>query len=236
MSTSPRPDSSNGVSESSSPTALVDWALHRFADQRTILTSAFGMEGCALIDMVARRVSAFTVVYLDTGFFFPETIGLLGRLVERYSHVDFVNGGTTLTLQEQQDRHGENLWRRDPNTCCWLRKIEPMAAVMEGGDVWLTGLRRSQSPTRQHLRVVEWDWKYDLLKVNPLAYWERKDVWEYIQKHDVPFNELHLRGYPTIGCTHCTAPVPGAGVTDYTRDGRWAGEEKTECGLHGDGI
>ncbi|MCP4592417.1 MAG: phosphoadenylyl-sulfate reductase [bacterium] len=232
----PETGSAEPVSESSNPEALVDWALHRFAGQRTIMTSAFGMEGCALIDMIARRTSAFTVVYLDTGFFFPETMTLLERLIQRYPRIDFVNRGTTLSPQEQKERYGDELWKRDPSRCCQLRKIEPMKAVMEEADVWVTGLRRSQSATRQHLRVAEWDWRYDLLKINPLANWERRDVWEYVQRHDVPFNALHVRGYPSIGCTHCTAPVEGSEVTDYVRDGRWSGQDKTECGLHGDGI
>jgi phosphoadenosine phosphosulfate reductase len=103
-------------------------------------------------------------------------------------------------------------------------------------DVWVTGLRRGQSSTRASLRVVAWDWQYELLKVSPLAGWDRRQVWEYIREHDVPYNVLHERGYPSIGCTHCTQPVPGASVEDYTRAGRWAGTGRTECGMHGYGI
>ena len=98
-----------------------------------------------------------------------------------------------------------------------------MREALAGVDVWVTGLSRSQSPARADLRVVEWDWNYQLLKVNPLAGWDRARVWEYVQQHDVPYNELHDRGYPTLGCTHCTAPVPGNVTGEYTREGRWPG-------------
>ena len=108
-----------------------------------------------------------------------------------------------------------------------------MYEVMADVDVWITGLRRSQSATRMNLRLIEWDWRYQVLKVSPLFRWERSDIWEYIKTNDVPYNELHEKGYPTIGCTHCTAPVPGAAIGDYSRAGRWKDSEKTECGLHG---
>ncbi|MHC4091324.1 MAG: phosphoadenylyl-sulfate reductase [Planctomycetota bacterium] len=224
------------ISQQSAPPELVDWMLGRFADQRTIMTSAFGMEGCALVDMIAARASAFTVVYLDTGFFFPETLELLDRLRERYPHIDFVNRGTTLTPQQQAAEFGDELWKRDPDQCCRLRKVDPMAEVMREVDVWVTGIRRSQSVDRARIRAVEWDFKYDVLKISPLAGWERKTVWAYMQEHDVPYNVLHTRGYPSIGCTHCTKPVAGSGVCSYSRAGRWAGQSKAECGLHGDGI
>ena len=224
------------VSEQSDPGVLVDWMLGRFADRRMIITSAFGMEGCTLIDLIAARAPVFTVAYLDTGSFFPETLDLLARLRERYPHLDFVNRGTTLTFEEQAASFGDELWKRDPDLCCRLRKVEPMAEIMKDVDVWVTGLRRSQSARRAHIRVAEWDFKYDVLRVSPLAGWERKDVWAYVQKHDVPYNVLHERGYPSVGCTHCTRAVPGSTVGDYSRAGRWQGRSKTECGLHGEGI
>ncbi len=224
------------IDENSPAEALVAWALLRFAHQRLILTTQFGMEGCALIDLCARQARHLRVVYIDTRFFFAETYALRDRLIERYPNVSFVDGGTSLSPEEQAAQYGPELWKRDPDLCCRLRKVEPMRAVMQDADVWLTALRRSQSATRANLRVVEWDWKFQVLKVNVLANWSREDVWRYITAHNVPYNPLHERGYPTIGCTHCTQPVEGAGVTDYTRAGRWNGTEKTECGLHGAGI
>lgn len=224
------------IGPDSPPAAVVAWALERFADQRIIITTQFGMEGCALIDMAARAQRPLRVVYLDTMFLFPETYALRDRLAERYPHLSFENGGTTLTPEQQAAAHGPELWKSNPDQCCHLRKVAPMRAVMRDVDVWLTGLRRSQSESRAKLQLVEWDWQYEVLKLNPLATWSRKEVWEYIQANSIPYNALHEQGYPTIGCTHCTRPVPGAAITDYSRAGRWQGQNKTECGLHGAGI
>ncbi len=224
------------VREDSEPEVLVAWSLDRFVDRRMVITTSYGMEGCALIDMYAAHGRPLTVFYLDTGFFFPETYALRDRLIERYPHLSFVNRGTALTPHEQELAHGSALWQRDPDLCCKLRKVDPMHKAMADVDVWVTGLRRSQSPARANLRVVEWDWKHELLKLSPLAHWDRRQVWEYVTAHQVPYNELHEKGYPTVGCTHCTQPVPGSKIGEYSRTGRWAGNGKTECGLHGDGI
>jgi phosphoadenosine phosphosulfate reductase len=224
------------VSEQSSPMELVAWTLDRYSSQRMIMTTSFGMEGCALIDMYARQGAQLTVVYLDTEFFFPETYTLRDTMVERYPALTFGRWGTTLTPDQQAEQYGRELWKVNPNLCCKLRKVAPMAEVMADVDVWITGLRRSQSETRAALKVVDWDWKYQVLKVSPLATWDRTQVWDYIRTHDVPYNELHEQGYPTVGCTHCTKPVPGCKLGEYSRSGRWNGTTKTECGLHGDGI
>lgn len=221
------------ISEDTPTHRLIPWTLERFADQRVVMTSSFGMEGCALIDMYARLDKPLTVVYLDTMFFFPETYDLRDRMVERYPQLQFVNRGTTLTPEEQVGLYGNELWKKNPDLCCKLRKVDPMRAVMAETDVWITAIRRSQSVARAHTRVIEWDWRHHVLKLCPLANWERADVWEYIKKHDVPYNDLHEQGYPTVGCTHCTQPVPGSSPTDYSRAGRWQDIEKTECGLHG---
>jgi len=224
------------ITEQSAPGELLDWALKRFSGWRIATTTAFGMEGCALIDMIAARTDRFLVIYLDTHFFFPETLDLKDRMVLRYPNVQFVNRGTTLTPDEQARKYGPKLWESDPDLCCKLRKVEPMVEAMKDVDVWFSALRRSQSETRRAIGVVEWDWKYQLIKVNPLANWERADVWQYIQEHNVPYNALHEKGYPTVGCTHCTVAVPGSKPDDYTRAGRWPGQEKIACGIHGGGI
>lgn len=228
--------STNGsgtISEDTPTDRFIDWTWERFGGQRMVMTSSFGMEGCALIDMYAKDGRPLTVIYLDTMFFFPETYKLRDRLIERYPHLQFVNRGTTLTPEEQAAEYGDELWKHNPDLCCKLRKVDPMYPAMADADVWITGLRRSQSTTRSHLRLIDWDYKYQVLKVSPLVKWEREQIWEYIQRNDVPYNELHEQGYPTIGCTHCTKPVPGSTPGQYSRGGRWAGLEKTECGLHG---
>jgi phosphoadenosine phosphosulfate reductase len=224
------------ISETSPPEDLAAWSLKRFASRRLAITTAFGMEGCALIDMYGRHAVPLTVIYLDTMFFFPETYALRDKLVKRYPHLEFCNRGTRMTPQEQAVRHGEALWKRDPDLCCRIRKVDPMKAALEGVDVWVSGIQRSQSPTRASARVLEWDWKYQVLKFSPLAGTDRRWIWEYVKENGVPYNELHEKGYPTVGCTHCTKPVEGSRLGEYTRDGRWAGQDKTECGLHGDGI
>jgi phosphoadenosine phosphosulfate reductase len=220
------------VGEDSPPERIVAWALTHFAGRRIAMTTAFGMEGCALIDMVARQGVPLPVLYLDTGFLFPETLELRDRLARRYPHLRLENRGTSLTPEALNALYGPELWARDPDACCNLRKVEPMRGALAGVDVWVTALTRSQSPSRAGLRVVEWDWSYQLLKVNPLAAWDRAQVWEYIREHEVPYNELHDRGYPTLGCTHCTVPIAGNVTGEYTREGRWQGREKSECGLH----
>lgn len=232
----PTSGAASSIGEASAPEDLVAWSLERFADRQIVISTAFGMEGCALIDMYARHERPLTVVYLDTMFFFPETLALCDRLVQRYPHLTFVNRGTSLTLERQSELYGDRLWERDPDLCCRLRKVDPMHDAMREVDVWITGLRRGQSKTRADIRVIEWDWKYQVLKFSPLASWERGQVWDYVRTNDVPYNPLHERAYPTIGCTHCTKPVPGSRIGDYSREGRWNGTTKKECGLHGDGI
>ena len=221
------------ITEDTPTEEVVAWTFDRFADQRMIMTSSFGMEGCALIDMYAKFDKPITVVYLDTMFFFPETYALRDKMVKRYPHIAFVNGGTQLTPEAQAAEYGDELWKHNPDLCCKLRKVDPMQRVMSDVDVWITGLRRSQSETRRNIQLVEWDWKYQVLKVNPLFKWERPQIWDYIQANDVPHNELHEKGYPTVGCTHCTVPVPGSRPGEYSRNGRWRDNGKTECGLHG---
>lgn len=223
----------SGINDTSSTEELVAWSLDRFADRKMVISTSFGMEGCALIDMYARHGRPVTVIYLDTMFFFPETYALRDEMVRRYPNVTFENRGTTMTPQQQEALYGPALWSTNPTLCCQIRKVDPMAEALRNVDVWVTGLMRSQSATRANIQVIEWDWKYQVLKFNPLATWTRERVWDYVCRHKVPFNPLHLQGYPTVGCTHCTRPVAGSKPGEYSRAGRWADFEKTECGLHG---
>ncbi len=229
------------VAENSHARKIIPWTLKRFTGQKMILTTSFRMEGCALIDMYSKALyesdddRALDVVYLDTMFFFPETYELRDRMIERYPNMNFVNRGTNLTPEQQAKKYGKNLWEHNPDLCCKLRKVDPMIEVMKDVEVWITGLRKSQSPLRESMRKVEWDWRYQALKINPLADWSRENVWEYVKAHGVPYNRLHEQGYPSIGCVHCTISVPGTTPSDYTRAGRWAGTKKQagDCGLHG---
>jgi phosphoadenosine phosphosulfate reductase len=218
------------AAESWTPPELLRWGLERFR-QRVAIASAFGPEGVIVIDMAARLRRDVRVFTLDTGFLFPETHALMEEVERRYG-IQIERCRPTLTPEEQAERHGEALWRRAPDQCCELRKVQPLRAKLAGLDAWITGIRREQTPARANARKVEWDAKFGLAKLNPLADWSWARVWEYIQAHKVPYNALHDRNYPSIGCTHCTRPVqPGEGL----RSGRWPGTGKIECGIHAKG-
>ncbi|MGE5206271.1 MAG: phosphoadenylyl-sulfate reductase, partial [Chlamydiota bacterium] len=134
-----------------------------------------------------------------------------------------------LSPAEQERAHGAALWARDPDRCCGLRKVEPLRRKLAELEGWVTSIRRDQTAARAGARKLEWDAKFGLVKINPIADWSAAEVWDYIRRNDVPYNELHDRGYPSIGCTHCTRAItPG----EEARAGRWPGFSKTECGLH----
>jgi phosphoadenosine phosphosulfate reductase len=129
------------------------------------------------------------------------------------------------SLARQAALHGDELWKREPDKCCEIRKVKPLEEALSGVDAWMTGLRRDQSPSRADTPKLQWDEKNERWKASPLADWTEKDVWRYLAENDVPYNDLHDRGYASIGCTHCTKPGSG-------REGRWAESGKAECGLH----
>ena len=220
------------VDETSSPIELVEWATEHFCEQRIVMTTAFGMEGCALIDMFSRYTTSLTVAYIDTGFFFPETNQLIKKMQSKYEHLEFEKWESPISVVKQNESYGEALWKDNPNLCCHIRKVVPMKMNIQPFHVWITGLRKTQTEQRANTPVLSWDWKYQILKFCPLANWTRADVWKYVQKNDVPFNQLHLQGFPSISCFHCTKAVPGSSPENDSRDGRWQGSEKTECGLH----
>jgi len=213
--------------EGKSPEEILAWAVEQFGPRLT-LASSFGAEDVVLIDMVYKVGAEIPIFYLDTNKHFPETYQTRDRLAERYG-LTFHQVLPKLTLEEQAERYGDELWKNDPTQCCNLRKVEPLGEWLAGYDAWVTGIRREQAPTRANAKKIEWDTKFRLIKLNPLASWTTEDVWNYIHKHDVPYNPLHDQHYPSIGCSVCTRPVmPGEDL----RAGRWAGFDKTECGLH----
>ena len=190
------------------------------------------MEGCALIDMLSRHTNELKVAYIDTGFFFPETVQLIRKMQARYEQFEFVKWESTVSVDQQAKSYGKELWKNNPNLCCHIRKVVPMVSNIQPFQLWITGVRKTQTKQRADLPVMSWDWKYQILKFCPLANWTRAEVWKYVQENDVPFNQLHLQGFPSIGCFHCTKAVPGSTPENDSRDGRWEGKEKTECGLH----
>ncbi len=213
--------------EREGPVATLRWAFEEFAGS-VVLGTGFGLEGAALLDMAVRVRSNPYVFFVDTGFLFPETYELRRRLEERY-RIEIHAVEPALTPQQQEDVFGARLWNFDPDFCCSIRKVEPLDTFLMGYDAWITAVRRTQTSVRAAARVVEWDAGREVVKINPLVTWTRDDVWAYIRENDVPYNILHDRGFPSIGCTHCTRAVRGG---EDERAGRWAGSQKTECGLH----
>ncbi len=213
--------------ESWSAQEVLGWAFEQFRSE-VALASGFGAEGMVLIDMASGLHLDFRLFTLDTGFLFPETYELIRRVERRYG-VTVERCRSELTPVEQARAYGDALWTRQPDRCCALRKVEPLAKKLAELNAWITAIRRDQSTDRASARKVEWDSRFGLVKINPIADWTWPHVWEYIRSHDVPYNPLHDRNYPSIGCTHCTRPVePG----EDPRAGRWSGFRKTECGLH----
>jgi phosphoadenosine phosphosulfate reductase len=217
------------VAEKWTPEQTLRWAFATFADEVAIATG-LGVEGMVLLDIALRvnpRVQVFTG---DTEFLFPETYDLIDRVEKRYG-IKVERLYSRLTPEEQERNYGAALWKRDPDQCCGIRKVEPLRNKLAGLRAWITGIRRQQTAERSSANKVEWDQKFQLVKINPLADWTKQMVWNYVHKYNVTYNALHDRNYPSIGCTHCTRAVQSG---EDARAGRWSGFQKTECGLHVD--
>jgi phosphoadenosine phosphosulfate reductase len=207
--------------------AVLRWAVNVFHPRLTMAT-AFGPEGCCLIHMLAEIEPGVRIFNLETGYQFPETLQLREQIRERYGiEVEFVR--PELTVAEYETEHGGPLYRHRPDQCCYDRKILPLRRAVVGYDAWISGIRRDQTAQRAVADTVQWDPKFELTKINPLLSWTKNDVWQFLLDHDVPYNPLHDRGYPSIGCWPCTQAVAAG---DEERAGRWAGTAKKECGLH----
>lgn len=210
------------------PAAIIRWAVERFAQRVAIASSFGGPTTMAVIDMALAIDRKIPVTYIDTDLLFPETHEAVRAAAARFG-IEPQAVRTGVSLGEQARVFGEALWSRDPDLCCALRKVLPQRRLLARYDAWITGLRRDQSAERAGVRVVEWDRDSGLIKVNPLASWTEEQVWGYVRERRLPYNSLHDRGYRSIGCTHCTAPVR---ADEPERAGRWRGFAKTECGLH----
>lgn len=209
------------------PEDILRWGFRQFAPD-VALATGFGPEGVVLMHMVSRLRPETTVFYLDTGLLFPETYALRDQLETRLG-LRFTRISTEVSLEEQAEQHGPDLWTREPDRCCRLRKVEPLRGFLQEQLAWVTGIRRDQTKHRARAGVVEWDRTNGLVKLNPLAAWTQEEVWTYLHLFELPTNPLHDRGYPSIGCHPCTRAVaPGADP----RSGRWQGLAKTECGIH----
>jgi phosphoadenosine phosphosulfate reductase len=211
------PDLDNASAED-----VLTYAAERF-HPRLLVACSFQKEASVIMDMLLRIEPEARFFTLDTGVLFEQTYETWRALERRYGiEVEVYRG---ISLEEQARRHGDELWARDPDACCGIRKVTPLQQALSGVDAWVAGVRRDQSPTRAHTQKLHWDEKHGLWKVNPLADWTEREVWDYLDRNNVPYNPLHDRGYASIGCTHCTTPGDG-------RDGRWAGHDKIDCGMH----
>jgi phosphoadenosine phosphosulfate reductase len=213
--------------ETATPEEIIAWAAKRFGSYLTMAT-AFGPEGSVILSMLATVAPETYVFNLDTGYQFIETLDLRDRILRKYGMaVDMLQ--PELTVPEYEAMHGGPLYKTDPNQCCFDRKVKVLREAVRGKHAWMSGIRRDQTGDRARAAIVEWDKKFNLVKISPLANWTKKDVWKRILAEDIPYNPLHDRGYPSIGCWPCTRPVAEG---DDPRSGRWAGTDKTECGIH----
>ena len=215
--------------EDAHPREIVRWALETFFPDITLACSFGGVSGMVLLDMAMEINPAVSVFYVDTGFLFPETHALRDRAARRYG-IRPMAFKADVSVEQQAALHGPELWKVDPDLCCEIRKVGPSEEALAGQHAWMAGLRRDQGTRRKDVAIVAWDIKFNLVKINPLATWTEDDVWDCIRENDVPYNGLHDRGYPSIGCTNCTRAVrPG----EDRRAGRWSDfGDKVECGIH----
>jgi phosphoadenosine phosphosulfate reductase len=212
--------------EAASAEEVIGWAHGEFGD-RLCLTCSWQKQSSVLVHMVSELGLGIDVIELDTHLFFRESYETRERLVRRYG-LKLIRP-EIITVAEQHKQEGPNLWERDPDRCCHIRKVEPLIQVLQPYEAWISGIRREQSPSRANARKLERSERYDVWKVQPLADWSEDDVWRYIAENDIPSNPLHEVGYRSIGCIPCTRPTR---PDEEERAGRWAGSDKLECGIH----
>jgi phosphoadenosine phosphosulfate reductase len=206
---------------------VLRWAYEQFGD-RMCLTCSWQRQSSVLVHMVSELGLDIPVIELDTQLLFRETYETRDALVERY-RLKLVRP-EVLTVAEQHRQEGPNLWERDPDRCCHLRKVEPLERALQPYEAWITGIRREQALTRANAQKIEWSERYGVWKIQPIVDWDAKRVQAYIVVNEIPYNPLHDAGYPSIGCIPCTRPVAGA---EDERAGRWQDSDKIECGIHG---
>jgi len=211
--------------EGASAEDVIRWATDTFGDRICVTSS---MSDAVVVHLASTVKPGIDVVFLDTGYHFAETIGTRDAVQAVYP-INLVNVTPSRTVEEQDADLGPRLYGRNPDLCCYLRKVEPLKKALEGYDAWFTGVRREETANRAETKVVQWDEKRKMVKVNPIVEWTSDEVDEYIATHGVLVNPLVYDGYPSIGCSTCTMRVEEGADP---RSGRWAGTGKSECGLH----
>lgn len=224
--TSQEIETKNREFETATPQQILQWAIPRFTPGIG-MTSSFGADACALIHMATRVDPNLPIYFIDTLYHFKQTIAYKERLRELYD-LNIIDVRPTMPRDRFIAEYGDDLNQRDPDKCCEINKVEPFQKAIASLKVWITGIRREQSKTRADAKFVE-IYSDGPIKINPLLNWTKKEVWKYILANKIPYNPLADAGYKSIGCEPCTRPV---GEGEDERAGRWAGKEKTECGLH----
>ena len=212
---------------------ILEYALAEFLPQGKVLfLTAFGPEGCVILQILSEIFSEtkfhnrenFLIANLDTNYQFKETLELKDQLEAKYGmNIEMIQ--PKLSIAAQEERYGKNLYERDPDQCCYIRKLVPLANLLEDKFAWITSIRRDQTEVRAKAKAIEYDKKFKLGKINPLIKWTKSDVWKYIHENQIPYNSLLDQGYDSIGCEPCTKP-------GIDRQGRWVGKDKIECGIH----
>jgi len=213
--------------ETATPQEILRYTVERFAPRFTMAT-AFGPEGMTLIHMLAEIAPATPIFNLDTGYQFAETLELREEVKRRYGITVELKQPET-TVEQYEAINGGPVYKTDPNRCCFDRKLRVLHEAARGMHAWASAIRRDQSEDRQRAAIVGWDNKFQLVKVSPLANWTKKEVWKLIADEKIPYNPLHDKGFPSVGCWPCTRAVQ---LGEDERSGRWSGFAKKECGLH----
>ncbi len=218
----------NGYLEGAPPEEILQWAVDTYGEGLALSASFGGPEGMSLLDMLSKITKEVTVLTIDTGFLFQETIEFREDVMRHYKlPLEILR--TELSIEEQVERYGEKMRSCNPDTCCQIRKIQPLERALKRYDAWMTGIRREQTPQRANTPVVAWDGRFGAAKIAPFAFVKEEWIHEYVAEHNVPVNPLLHKGYKSIGCEPQTRPVA---PDEDPRSGRWSGMEKTECGLH----
>ncbi len=207
---------------------VLKWAYQQYGDD-IVYACSFGAEAMVLIDLLSKVKKDATIIFLDTELHFKETYELIAKVRVRYPSLDIRLIKPEVTVEKQNELYGNELWKSAPDQCCNIRKLKPLANELTKFQAWISGLRREQSKTRAYVEFVNRDNRFHSIKVCPLIHWTSEEIWLYIKLHKLPYNNLHDRGYPSIGCENCTVPVAEG---EDPRKGRWANSSKTECGLH----
>ncbi|MEA3340357.1 MAG: phosphoadenylyl-sulfate reductase [Chloroflexota bacterium] len=211
-----------------SPGEILAWAWETFKP-KIAASSSFQTQSVPLLHIIARVCPEMPVIFIDTGFHFLETLAFRDELQARYS-LNIVVARPAVRKNQLLEKYGEGLYRRDPDLCCYINKVEPMQRMLSRLNAWVSGVRRDQTAHRSGLRMLKLQ-PGGLLKVHPMLNWTKQEVWDYIERYRLPYHPLYPKGYLSVGCAPCTRPV-SAGEDE--RAGRWAGTEKAECGLHTD--